>query len=224
MISLKLIILLGILPSIIFTFFSKKELNIKAIILTLLIEFGWAMFMEFSYLEQNIWYWVPESSVLYLLARPVEDILFAIILIIAPISFYLWTTKFFKSSIDIEPQLGIFIIIFSIINTLIMSFFNLAGYTRYILIFSFLPLGILTSISKGYRLKILSLILTTLIVLIFSFIWNSLAVKYNIWGWNRENTISYIGDIPIDEIIFVIIVIPSIVGIYLACDKTIRDS
>lgn len=218
------IILFGVIPTLIFSFLAKRNLNFPALLMTWSYLFGWAMFMEFTYSEMDIWYWVPESSIGYFLARPIEDILFATILITAPVVFYHWISRFFKKTIYLSKKTGLILLISAGLFLIIFETFQVPTYTKYLPIFSLFVVGLLLINIPQITIKPFSVLSTTATVLLFSFIWNNLARIYNIWGWNQEAIGQFVLGMPIDEIFFVLFMIPGIIIIYQVFDCLLKNN
>ena len=221
--SLFLLLIFGLIPTLIFSFLARKKINFSALLMTWSYLFSWAMFMEFAYFEMNIWYWIPESSIKYFLARPIEDLLFATFLISTPITFYLWIEKFFKREINLNKKTGLLFVIISIVSVVIFEIIEVPLYTKYLPIFSFFMLGILLVNVSKIKIKPLAILTSTITVLIFSFLWNNLAKNYNIWGWNPHAIGRFILGMPIDEIFFVFFIIPGILISYQIFNHLLKN-
>lgn len=222
--SLVFLLIFGLIPTLIFAFLSKEKINFSALLMTWAYLFGWAMFMEFAYFEMNIWYWVPESSIGYFLARPIEDMLFATFLITTPVVFYYWTLSFFKKEILLGKKTGLIFLISTVFLLLIFEILQVPTYTKYLPIFSLFVAGLLLVNIPQIKIKPLSVLSTTTTVLLFSFIWNNLAITHNIWGWNQEAVGLFILGMPIDEIFFVFFMIPGIIIIQQIFDDLLKRS
>jgi hypothetical protein len=182
------------------------------------------MFMDFSYVDMKIWYWMPESSFGYFLGRPIYSMLFGTIYIAGSTVFYLWVKKFFKKDIHINKRGGKIFILISILLFILLSLLKLPAYTRYLPIFTIFVSGIFMLVSKKFVINEPGMLATILTTMVFSIVWNNIARIYGIYDWHRESIFGYIFGMPFDEYLFAILVTPTIIITYTSLDSLTHKS
>lgn len=212
--SLFLVLFLGFFPSLVIYLATRKKPDFKALGLTAFSLFGWGMFMDSVYQDKNIWHWIPESSAFYILTKPIEDMLFVLLLVVTPVFFYIWVKDFFKKKTVITKKHGVVLLLLSIVLLLAFDLVKLPLYTRYLPFFSIFPSALLLILAEKTKINFPGLIITTFVVLIFSFIWNNLAVIFNIWIWEDFAIFGYFLGMPIDEIFFALLIVPAVIVDY----------